>query len=201
MIPILDNGHGGVIAGKYVTPGKRSPDWDLGVLYEGAFNRWIINGVMEELDQIGFPYYHVSPEIYDVSLPTRVRRANQIFDRDSDTYLLSIHANAGRGTGMEGYTSIGDSQADPICDIFLRDLQIWFPDSTMRYDFIDGDRDKESKFYILTQTKCPAILLELGFMDHLNDYRKLWSVEWRSRMIQTLSNTIIELCTHKNFVR
>ncbi|MBK8888090.1 MAG: hypothetical protein IPN46_16750 [Saprospiraceae bacterium] len=45
---ILDNGHGGVINGKYQTTGKRSPNWDKGVLFEGMFNRWVVNRIIEK---------------------------------------------------------------------------------------------------------------------------------------------------------
>ena len=30
--------------------GKRSPDWELGVLYEGVFNRWIVNEIAKNLE-------------------------------------------------------------------------------------------------------------------------------------------------------
>ncbi|MBK8079429.1 MAG: hypothetical protein IPK25_03525 [Saprospiraceae bacterium] len=48
---ILDNGHGGVINGIYQTSGKRSPNWNQGILYEGMFNRWVVNRVIEALDR------------------------------------------------------------------------------------------------------------------------------------------------------
>ena len=101
MIPILDNGHSGMVGGQYLTAGKRSPDWEKGVLYEGAFNRWVVNLIMRELDYAGVPYYHVSPELTDISLTKRVNRANKIHATNPNTYLLSIHANAGGGTGLE----------------------------------------------------------------------------------------------------
>jgi hypothetical protein len=41
---IFDNGHGGIIDGVYQTAGKRSPLWPDGeILYEGEFNRSIVN--------------------------------------------------------------------------------------------------------------------------------------------------------------
>ncbi len=47
MIVLLDNGHGALINGKYQTLGKRK-DWkDKGVIYEGEFNRAIVNGIFQ----------------------------------------------------------------------------------------------------------------------------------------------------------
>jgi len=39
LVPILDNGHGGLTRGRYQTDGKRSPNRRFGSLYEVAFNR------------------------------------------------------------------------------------------------------------------------------------------------------------------
>ena len=46
LIPIIDTGHGAMINGKYQTPGKRSPKWSKGVLYEGMFNKWVGNRII-----------------------------------------------------------------------------------------------------------------------------------------------------------
>ena len=37
------------------------------------------------------------------------------------------------------------------------------------------DNDKESNFYVLRKTHMPAVLFEAAFMDHMDDYDKLWS--------------------------
>ena len=47
---IFDNGHGGLVDGVYQTPGKRSPVWPDGKqLFEGEFNRAIVNRLMDKL--------------------------------------------------------------------------------------------------------------------------------------------------------
>ncbi len=191
LIPIFDNGHGGIINGKYQTQGKRSPNWESGILYEGAFNRWITSGLMEQMDAYKLPYYHISPELWDVSLNARVARANKITSTNPNTYLLSIHANAGGGTGIEGFTSIGDTASDPICEQFLTDLELPPLTETMRFDrYSDGDRDKERNYRVLSKTKGRAMLLELGFMDHPEDYKKLWDAAHRRKLIKSLLSTI-----------
>ncbi len=196
MIPILDNGHGGMINGFYQTPGKRSPDWDLGILYEGAFNRWIVNSLIERLDYYRKPYYHVSPELEDVSLRTRVERANEIYLRNNrrNTYFLSVHANAGGGTGWEIFTSPGETQSDEIAANFIREFQEEFPVTFHKGRYGPGNElDKEAKFYVLTRTHCPAILVECGFMDHPEDYKKLWDKGFREDIVDALFEGIIDL--------
>lgn len=56
MIVLLDNGNGGLINGEYQTKGKRK-DWGNGqVVYEGEFNRAIVNGIIEQLTDLKIPY-------------------------------------------------------------------------------------------------------------------------------------------------
>lgn len=193
MTPIFDNGHGGIVGGVYKTNGKRSPDWNKGVLYEGAFNRWAVNRLIEKCDREGVEYYHASPESLDVGLRERKDRANAIHYFDTDTYLISIHANLGGGQGIEGFTSPGETKSDEIAEMFLKNLENDLPDQKMRFDLGDKDRDKEQRFYLLTKTICPAFLLECGFMDHPKDYEKLWDEGYLTKIVNSLFKTIQEL--------
>lgn len=194
MKPIFDNGHGGMIGGKYQTKGKRSKNWECGVLYEGMFNRWVVNRLVEKMDRAGLDYYHVSPETQDVPLWQRVERSNKIFAKDPKTYLLSIHANAGGGEGIEGFTSPGTTRSDKIGELFLRDLQRNFKGiQKMRVDKTDGDLDKEASFHVLKRSKSPALLIECGFMDHPEDYKRLWSEDYLERIVDSLFETIQKL--------
>lgn len=193
MIPMFDNGHGSVINGVYVTPGKRSPNWGCGVLYEGVFNRWITSGVMEKLDALGKKYHNVCPELEDISLGERVRRANNIYKNDKGAYLVSIHANAGGGTGWEIFTSPGQTSSDKVAEKFAEGFIKYLPDHKPRLDKRDGDMDKEAKFYVLTKTNGPAILIECGFMDNEADYKKLWDSSFRDKIIDLIVETVLNL--------
>lgn len=94
MIILLDNGHG------YNTEGKRSPIWGDGTqLLEYEFNRDVVRRIKTKLDLFGIENVVLVPESYDVSLGERCRRANSIYDNRKDAILISIHANAGGGTG------------------------------------------------------------------------------------------------------
>ena len=187
---ILDAAHGGVINGDYQTAGKRSPKWAKGVLYEGMFNRWVVNRVIEKLDRLNIPYYHLSPEYTDVSLETRVTRANKIYSTDNSTWILSIHANAGGGKGVEGFTTKGNTKSDELGEIILTNLQEDLVGQRMRFDESDGDKDKESNFYILRKPIAPAFLLEAGFMDNEKDYNNLWDEEYLSTLVDSLVKSI-----------
>ena len=174
--PMLDNGHGGVINGVYQTPGKRSPNWQFGVLYEGVWNRLVINGVIAYLQEANVPYYHLCPELQDIPIRERVRRANAIYAKDRQTHIYSQHANAGGGDGLEGFTSVGQTRSDIIAEYFLSLCEKRFKSEGVRFRYDtekDGDKDKEKQFGILRLTNAPAFLMEGPFMDHPKGYRQL----------------------------
>ncbi|WP_431163507.1 N-acetylmuramoyl-L-alanine amidase [Flagellimonas beolgyonensis] len=193
MIVILDNGHGGIINGVYQTQGKRSPIWSDGSqLFEGEFNRAVVNCIIEKLKGFGINYVNIVPENTDVSLKTRVDRANKYPVEDS--FYLSVHSNAGGGHGSEIFTSPGDTKSDHIATIFGNEFQKVFPDKLLRADFSDGDLDREGKFYVLTQTNMPSILTENFFMDNEQECKDiLMTSEGRELIAKYHVNAILRV--------
>lgn len=170
MIVIIDNGHG------VDTKGKCSPVWgDGSKLWEYEFNRDIAARVAYKCKCADIPFQMLVTEMHDISLAERVRRANAIYESDKDAFLVSIHANAGGGTGWEVWTSVGYTKSDVYATIFFEEAMKAFPEWKMRRDMTDGDADKETQFYILKNTKCPAVLTENFFMDTERDCRFILS--------------------------
>lgn len=186
MKVIIDCGHG------ISTPGKRSPkgmlasDPEVTVFYEYSFNRDILCRMEPLMKEAGIEYFVLVPEIRDISLSVRARRANQFHLDNPDCFLLSIHANAGGGTGYEVFTSPGVTKADKLAEIVFEHAKkalepLGF---RMRTDKSDGDHDKEAKFYMLTKTSMPAILTENLFYDNEKDLAFLISDEGRQTIAQ-----------------
>ena len=181
MTVILDNGHG------KKTSGKRSPVWpDGSQLFEWEFNRDIVSRICNMLDADGIRYERLVLEDVDISLKERCRRANAINDRtDGQCFLISIHGNAGGGTGWECYTSPGLTASDEIATALCTAFEHEFGGKyRMRFDNTDGDPDKEADFYILRHTKCPAVLTENFFMDNPVDCRLMLSEDGRQRIAE-----------------
>lgn len=178
MIVILDNGHG------IRTRGKRSPAQpDTSQLFEWEFNRDIVRRVAELLDRKMVPYELLVPGIEDMPLPERVSRANELYKDTPGSFLVSIHANAGGGTGWEVWTSPGETESDRIADIFYEEARKLLGDQfRMRTDLADGDYDKEAHFYILQHTICPAVLTENLFMDSQPDLDFIMSEKGRQQI-------------------
>ncbi len=184
---LIDNGHG------INTRGKRSPVWAGGLqLFEYEFNRDIANRVFRTLKKERVDCELLTPEINDVSLTERIRRANAWYV-EKTCFLVSIHANAGGGTGWEVFTSPGQTESDAYATVFFNEAKTWLPDFRMRADWSDNDPDKEAKFYILTKTMCPAVLTENLFMDTLEDCMFLLSEEGREIISRIHINSILKI--------
>jgi N-acetylmuramoyl-L-alanine amidase len=172
-----------MIGGKYVTaPHKMHTFPDGFVLCEGVFNRAVSRRLEYLLKAAGIPHTLLVPSDDDVSLRTRVRSANTLhLKHDRNTVLISIHGNAGGGTGFEVWTTRGQTKSDTIAPFFLTELANEFPDKKKRVDFSDGDVDKESNFTIL---KCyqPAVLTENLFFDNRSDAEIMGSIEGVNRI-------------------
>lgn len=166
---LLDPGHGGIINDIYQTPGKRSPIWPDGrQLFEGEFNRNIVKRLSEKLVANEIDFINLVNSERDISLGTRVRKANVIYKKDHRALYLSIHGNAGGGTGWEIFTSKGQTRSDLLATRFFYAMERQFPNMKFRFDNSDGDPDKEADYFVLRKTAMPAILTENFFMDTLN---------------------------------
>jgi N-acetylmuramoyl-L-alanine amidase len=175
---ILDFGHGGIDeSGRYTTaPAKMYTHPNGEVAYEGVLNREFGSFLLQCLGQ--HPELNVvttvSPyDSYDMPLHERVAIANQY--NPKETIFVSIHCNAGKGRGFEIWTSRGQTKSDILAqDIYYNVRHVYSKQGIpMRHDMSDGDVDKESDFYVLRKTKCPSVLLEMGFFDRMEDLEYL----------------------------
>lgn len=192
---ILDPGHGGIISGKYVTTGKRSPKFDDGSqLFEGVNNRDIVNRLIKSMEEEGIKCVDIVSSEQDVALSTRVERANSLSKTKSCVYI-SIHSDANgdgvvwdKASGMSVYTSVGDTgKSDDFAELVINELQDNFKDSVKwRIESTDGDKDKEENFYVLKNTNCPAVLCELGFHTNKEEATKMLTAEWKNKIVLSI---------------
>jgi N-acetylmuramoyl-L-alanine amidase len=163
---LIDPGHGGMIDGIYTTAPAKMYDHGDFIFYEGVYNRELAIKVGDLLAEEEINYSFVTNSNYDISLPIRVRYANNFAEgyQDLTPIYLSLHGNAegtGKASGIEIFTSTGETDSDKIATfLFYRLAELGW---NMRSDISDGDVDKESKFYVLRKTKIPAVLIESGF--------------------------------------
>lgn len=179
MKVLIDNGHGSN------TPGKCSPDSRL---REYAYTREIAERLMMELRKNGIDAERIVKEEIDVPLSERCRRVNEY--KPTQAILVSIHCNAAgnrsdwmSARGWEAWTSVGKTKADKLATCLYEGAKHCLPGMKIRKDMTDGDPDKESQFYILRHTNCPAVLTENLFQDNREDVEFLLSEEGKRAIV------------------
>lgn len=188
---LLDAGHGGMRDGYYTTcPAKMHTFPDGLTIYEGVINREITKRVWLRLVELGIDYSLVYDEVDDDPLSSRVQRADSIFAKDKRAIYLSIHSNAGGGSGFEIFTSPGQTKSDKVANIFCETYQKFFPEYPFRKDLADGDNDKEADFYVLRKTDCPALLVENLFFDNRREAEYLLSDEGQQKITDCIVTAI-----------
>ena len=198
---LIDNGHGGWLIdkehpdGHYPTAGKRSPkDPETGevVIFEGVNNRINAKMIVNELKRMRISASLLVPEEEDISLVQRIKRANAE-QKERKCILLSIHSNAA-GNGMEWANAKGISLHISKNRSKTTDQLVSIMEDEFKEDF-----DKLTKwrgvrindFYMTRKSNSPAILLEIGFHDNLEEAKKMLTDEWRILLVKSISHSII----------
>lgn len=189
---LIDNGHG------ENTPGKRSPD---GEFREYLYAREIAEAIERELKMRGYDAERIVHETVDVPLAERARRVNEFCGKlgASNVILISIHCNAaGNGDwmnarGWSAYTSKGNTKADTLAScLYAAAAEHLLAGTKIRSDWSDKDPDWEENFYVLTKTRCPAVLTENFFQDNRDDVAFLLSQEGRQAIVKLHVEGIIK---------
>ena len=189
---LIDPGHG------RNTPGKCSPD---GRFREYQYTREIAAAVVARLQALGHDAEVLVPEFEDIPLSERVRRVNTWCRRlgKDNVILVSVHVDAAgsdgqwhNATGWSCYTSPGQTAGDRLADCLYRAAEKHLQGHKIRTDYSDGDADKEAWLYILNRTKCPAALVECGFMDNRESLQFLVSPEGKKVIISVIVDGILE---------
>lgn len=180
------------------TPGKCSPDKNF---RECVYSREIVKRVCDELSRLG---YRVVIDYPDLQPNTQMKgatwkqeqsreltwRANFVNSLcakygTSNCLYVSIHVNAAGADGKwhdargwAVYTSPGKTKSDLLATCLYNEAKTLLPHDSKYYvrsDWSDGDPDYEASFYVLTKTKCPAVLTENLFQDNKDDVAYLTS--------------------------
>ena len=175
---LLDNGHG------KETPGKRSPKWSDGSqLFEWEYNRKLVDMIILKLEEIGIESVKIVPEDTDISLSERASRVNKIC-KTKRCILISVHCNAGGGTGWEIFSTASKNNSDKLANVFVDTFKTNFPDAKCR-------GHKEKNFTLLYKANCPCVLTENFFMDTEKDCKFLLSEEGFNQVVKLHVDSIV----------
>lgn len=150
----IDAGHGGHDPGACAY-GRREKDCTLAICKELA----------RVLSSLGITVGQTRSTDTYVDLDKRAMLANQ-WGAD---YFVSIHLNAGGGSGLETYCSIVGTQSRHLAKCIQHELlKLGYRDRGVKTRIGTGKRDY---YGVIRETKAPAVLVEVGFIDSLDDMR------------------------------
>ena len=172
---VIDPGHGGPDPGAIGIGGIRETD----VVLE------VSKIVKKLLSEKGVNVKLTRKNEIDLDLPPRVSYAN---NSDADIFV-SIHANASRGkrrdiNGLETFYYRGWRGR-----LLAKKIQ----KQILRVSPGSPDRGvKQGRFYVIKNTRMPAVLVEIGFLTGRLDARRLEKTTHRKRLAYAISKGILE---------
>lgn len=183
-ILVLDAGHATVTSGKQTMNGSR------GVVKEWTMNSNVCNKIANILKDYDVTIYRTDDTSgkTDVSLSERVKRCNKY----KPDLFVSIHHNAGGGTGTEVYWhTYGTAEDKKVAGIVAPKLA---SKTGMRNRGV-----KQAQFAVLG-CNATAILVEGGFMDTKSDYEIITSDKGQQQYAEAVAESIIEYLGLKKVV-
>jgi N-acetylmuramoyl-L-alanine amidase len=172
---VIDPGHGGPDPGAIGIGGIREAD----VVLE------VSKIVKKLLSEKGVKVTLTRKNEVDLDLPPRVSFAN---NTDADIFV-SIHANASRGkrrdiNGLETFYYKGWRGR-----LLAKKIQ----KQILRVSPGSPDRGvKQGRFYVIKNTRMPAVLVEIGFLTGRLDARRLEKTTHRKRLAYAIAKGILE---------
>ncbi|MED1790042.1 N-acetylmuramoyl-L-alanine amidase family protein [Brevibacillus laterosporus] len=168
---VVDAGHGGHDVGAKGTVGN----------YEKDFNLSVANRLVEYLKQHKeFQVIATRNNDTYLTLKERTDIANEI---DADVFI-SVHANSfnpeTRGTETYYYNQNSLDLARVVHKHLLAATQ--FPDRKV----------KQNNFYVVKNTKMPAVLTETGFLTNQIENTQLMSPQFQDKVAKSLADAIFE---------
>ena len=123
--------------------------------------------------------HEVIPAVFDRSA-NNLKEAVQLANNANADLFVSIHFNAGGGTGCEAYTWRGQQVAPAVkaCS-YLKKL-----------GFNNRGVKDGSGLYVIKNTKAPAILIEVCFVDNKAD-AELYKLIGYSNIAKAIYNAIV----------
>lgn len=172
-IIVLDPGHGGIDSGAAVS-GLREKDLALDIAVK----------TRDALALYAADVYMTRDFDVDIEPAERAEMANKL----GAGYFLSIHINAGGGTGFESFvhTNAG-GRSIALREIIHSRLSSFYSSS----GFADRGR-KRANFAVLRLTWMPAVLLENLFIDTPGDAAKLADPAFRSQVAGAITAGLVQ---------
>lgn len=175
----IDAGHGLHTAGK-----RCAKQFDANETREWVLNSRVATKVCEILNRSGVATIRLDDITgkTDIDLNVRCRKANKA----KVDLVVSIHHNAGGGTGIETYVY---NQACLIGK--TGQIADSINDKAVEVTGMENRGVKLGNFAIIRDTKMPACLIECGFMDNKHDTPLILTEEYSNKVANGIADGIL----------
>ena len=185
----LPPGHGGTDVGaKGMDPKTGKP------VYEKNFNWQLANAVKDRLAGYPIEVIIIQPSCQDPTITGKqdlyrtVAEANRLHRLQAIDMYLSLHTNAGGGTGGEIFCHRNaTAKSRGYRDIVHKRTSAYLAS----WGYVDRGR-KTSGFYELTYTLMPSVLLETLFIDTVRDVRALTNPDFMAGLASVVAAAICD---------
>lgn len=141
--------------------------------YEGIPNREIVNYAIDITKRLMIPHVVISNPNFGPDLQKRVDLINEYSQFFKQSLTIDTHCNAGKGEGIEAYTTKGETLSDVACTFFYK-LAVKLTNYRLRREYYnDTDPDKEKNYFVIYTVYGPAFLPEFLFFDMLKQAKDL----------------------------
>ncbi|TKC15669.1 N-acetylmuramoyl-L-alanine amidase [Robertmurraya kyonggiensis] len=167
----IDPGHGGT---------------DPGATANGLFEKYLSLAIALKIKSLLLNYENTQVKLSretDVFIPLG-ERADMANGWGAD-YFMSIHINAGRGTGFETFVYTSASAAS------IAHQNVIHPE-ILNPSGLKDRGEKRANYQVLRQTNMPAILTENGFIDNASDAAKLKQDSYLDEIAQGHVNGLVK---------
>jgi len=173
---IIDPGHGG---------------YDPGAEKNGIYEKDIVLDVSKRikkyLDQQGVYVIMTRETDKTLSLKERV----EITNKENPDLFLSVHANASKDPGIKGIETHWYTLESRPLAMHIQNQMVDM--------LVTPDRGlKNSRFYVIRNTKTPAVLAEIGYMTNSIELYQLMTDERREATAKSIAEGIINYLKSKN---
>lgn len=178
-IIVLDPGHGGSDVGAIGPSGVTEKSVSLAVSLKAQ--KLLTNSGYQVVMTRTTDVDVAAPGVSDaVELQARVDKAPPNAD-----IFISVHCNAfsnGNANGMETYHAPTAVQGARLARLLNEELE--------RLGGLNNRGVKAARFYVMTHSKCPASLIELGFITNPREERLLASNDYQQKLAQAIANAV-----------
>jgi len=178
-IIVLDPGHGGSDAGAIGPTGVTEKSVSLAVSLKAQklLTASGYNVIMTRTTDIDV----AAPGVSDATeLQARVDKAPPNAD-----LFISVHCNAfsnGNANGVETYHAPTAVKGERLARLLNEEL--------LRLGGLNNRGVKAARFYVMTHSKCPASLIELGFITNPREEKLLASNDYQQKLAQAINNAV-----------